>query len=347
MSVCRYLTIVFSVFALSQTTSSAAPEDLGMGMKRPRVFAPQTAYDFGVVDQGSKVTNRFEIVNKGDSDLKIERIVPACGCTAAVVATDTIKPQSSTEMQVTFDTAGFQGEKEKLIRIYTNDPEKPSTVFLVRGKIKPDVETSTALVDFGEVLRGESPTRSVTIASDVSKRISLSDLTASAPSIGVSGADFSSGGKAGKNVQISIAKDAPVGLLRERISVKSTSTANPVVNVAVLARVVGDLRLTPSSVSFGLIESSSKLPVISEVLVESLAKGKKVTVTSASSDNQLVSAEIVDSPDPKTQASQLLRITATRETRGVFRARIKLTTDSSDPTQTELTVPVYGIVAKE
>jgi hypothetical protein len=342
-----HLEIKFTILLALLSVGAAVTIADDTGMKRPRVVAPQTSYDFGVVDQGSKVTNRFEILNNGDADLKIERIVPACGCTAAIVASDTIKPQSSTEMQITFDTAGFQGEKEKLIRIYTNDPDKPSTVFLVRGKIKPDVEASATLVDFGDVIRGETPSRSITIASDQSKRIALSELSTSSSAVIANGTDFSSGGKTGKNIQISIAKDAPVGLLRERVSVKSSSTANPVVNVAVLARVVGDLKLTPPAVSFGLIESATKLPVIKEVAIESLAKSGRVSVSSASSDNQLVSAEIVDATDPKAQGSQVVRITATRETRGVFRARIKLTTNSSDPNQTELTIPVYGIVAKE
>ena len=323
------------LFPLAVASSFADDAD----PKRAHIFAPQTSYDFGIVDQGSKVVNRFELINKGTADLKIERIVPACGCTAAVVSSDTIKPDSSTEMQVTFDTAGFQGEKEKLVRIYTNDPDRPSTVFSIKGKIKPDIEASTSAVDFGEVLRGETPSKSVTIASDQSRRIALSDLSTSAPSITATATDFSSGGKVGKNVTITIAKDAPVGLVRERVSVKTTSTANPVVNVAVLARIVGDIRLTPAAVSFGLIESTAKLPAIKEVVVENLAKGNQVEILSAVSDNQLISAEIVN--------SSLLRITVTKETRGVFRARIKLTTNSSDPTQTELAVPVYGIVAKD
>ena len=79
---------------------------------------------------GAAAGSQYGPIN-GDAPLKIEHIHTACGCTAAVLDSDTILPQQKTELRVTFDTTGFQGAKVKTVRVYTNDPKLSS---LFRGK---------------------------------------------------------------------------------------------------------------------------------------------------------------------------------------------------------------------
>ena len=82
-----------------------------MQAAKARVDSP--VFDFGTVSQGTKVTNEFVISNQGNAELHIQRVVPACGCTASSVDQERIPAGGQGKIKVEFDTSGFAGEKIK------------------------------------------------------------------------------------------------------------------------------------------------------------------------------------------------------------------------------------------
>src|SRR5689334_14033362 len=85
-------------------------------VRKSAVRIDSSTFDFGKVVQGSKVTHDFVVKNTGNADLKIEQVIPTCGCTAANAADPTIKPGAETTIHVEFDTTAFTGEKIKTVR---------------------------------------------------------------------------------------------------------------------------------------------------------------------------------------------------------------------------------------
>src|SRR6187402_3203154 len=121
---CRFaaaiLFLSFFLFWVSQSfwVSQAIAADPVAAAKTsssmPRMNVPDATYDFGAVRQGTRVEHQFELKNTGAAPLKIERMHTSCGCTAAVLDSDTIAPGGKTHLKATFDTTGFQGAKMKV-----------------------------------------------------------------------------------------------------------------------------------------------------------------------------------------------------------------------------------------
>lgn len=77
-------------------------------------------HDFGVINEGEKVTTEFIVKNTGNADLVIVNAVGSCGCTVPDYKKDPIKPGESAPMQVTFDSNGKPGQQQKTVTLTTN-----------------------------------------------------------------------------------------------------------------------------------------------------------------------------------------------------------------------------------
>ncbi len=110
----------------------------------PKLVTQQDEYDFGDIKQGDKVTHVFVITNSGGDLLKITNVKASCGCTAALPEKDELAPGESTNLNVTFNSAGRFGKQKKLIRIESNDPDNPQVIVTIKGNVVlSDAESST------------------------------------------------------------------------------------------------------------------------------------------------------------------------------------------------------------
>lgn len=92
----------------------------------PRISFTQDTHDFGRVIQGKTVEYTFTFENKGHEDLIIKDVTTSCGCTAALVSNDVIKPGEKGEVKVSYDSQGRAGKVLRTITIISNDPVEPS-----------------------------------------------------------------------------------------------------------------------------------------------------------------------------------------------------------------------------
>lgn len=119
----------------------------------------ENAWDFGRTKQGKSLTHVFKFTNTGTSLLKIERVTSSCGCTAALVSKESLRPGEEGEIKVTFNTTGYEGEITKYIFIETNDTANPRQQISVSASIdvppRAKVELETYSIDLGLVLEGD------------------------------------------------------------------------------------------------------------------------------------------------------------------------------------------------
>lgn len=92
-------------------------------------------FDFGEVKEGTNVVYRFELINKGKSDLYIRKITSSCGCTTSNIDKTALKPGENCFVTASFNTGGRSGEQHKTITIITNDPNNPAIILSLIGKI--------------------------------------------------------------------------------------------------------------------------------------------------------------------------------------------------------------------
>lgn len=107
----------------------------GKASAQPKAVAERTSYDFGNVVQDSVVKKTFTIINEGSDTLTINNIKVSCGCTAAVAGKKELGPLESTEIKVSFDSKGKIGRQNKIITVFTNDPNNGIIKISITGNI--------------------------------------------------------------------------------------------------------------------------------------------------------------------------------------------------------------------
>jgi hypothetical protein len=226
----------------------------------PKLEISAPIFDFGSVAQGTKVSHEFSLKNVGTGTLFIQRIVPACGCTAASLSGDALNPGQEGKLKVELDTADFSGEKLKMVRIFTNDGENPAAAVSLKGKIDAKVQVEPSRIFFGDLVRAdagswETRQAQVRVGSGTGVKIdgiqSVSNLVEA--KVLEKKDDL-------LRLAVKLSPLAPLGELRERIIINLTDARGPYsINLPIYAVVKGALKLSPATISFGIIEGEALL----------------------------------------------------------------------------------------
>lgn len=121
----------------------------------PKVALPEADFDFGMIQEGEKVTHVFRIVNAGDEPLQIREVKADCGCTATSLSRTSLAPKEAGEVKVVFDSRNRLGSFQKNVRIFTNDPQQATSLVVIRGNVHrgpaPSVVVPSRKLDFGVI----------------------------------------------------------------------------------------------------------------------------------------------------------------------------------------------------
>jgi len=90
----------------------------------------ETEHDFGKIPQGKPVYYIFEVVNTGNSELKLDNVQASCGCTTPEWKHEPIPAGATSQIKVGFNAAG-EGPFEKVITITYNTNQ--SKILKIKG----------------------------------------------------------------------------------------------------------------------------------------------------------------------------------------------------------------------
>lgn len=93
-----------------------------------------TPANFGEAVMGEEVNVELILSNSGNTSIKIDRIKPSCGCTAAEIQSEVIAPGAKTKVKFALDTSQKVGQISKSVRIYLVGRTAP-TIILIQGLI--------------------------------------------------------------------------------------------------------------------------------------------------------------------------------------------------------------------
>lgn len=79
-----------------------------------------SAYDFGKVTDGEKVTYNYRFKNIGTKPLVISSAMASCGCTVPENPEEPIKPGQTGYIKVVFNSEGREGPAHKTITVVSN-----------------------------------------------------------------------------------------------------------------------------------------------------------------------------------------------------------------------------------
>jgi len=124
----------------------------------------KTTWDYGTVKNGADGQKFFTVTNTGDKPLIISKVQPSCGCTTPDWSQDPIMPGKSTKIKVVYDTKRT-GAFQKLIEVYSNDPQNSRSVIYIKGTVEPaasgtnaadaKVKTASSVVKMAPVAKKE------------------------------------------------------------------------------------------------------------------------------------------------------------------------------------------------
>jgi hypothetical protein len=97
----------------------------------------KTEIDFGEYPAEQSKMVVVNLLNKGDSFLKIERIVKECACTVLDLKSNLILPGDSLPILIKLVPNYLSGPFNKKVRIITNDPTNKELVITLKGDAKP------------------------------------------------------------------------------------------------------------------------------------------------------------------------------------------------------------------
>jgi len=117
----------------------------------PAFFSENLEYDFGSILQGQVVEYSFRFQNSGDDVLEIGAVRTSCGCTAALLSAKRLSPGEVGELNLKFNSQGFRGKVHKTIEIDTNDPQRPTVVFNLKGTVDLEVFADPQRISWGLV----------------------------------------------------------------------------------------------------------------------------------------------------------------------------------------------------
>jgi hypothetical protein len=103
----------------------------------PELVFREYEHNFGKVTEGEKIAYIFTFENTGPGDLVISNAVTSCGCTVSKYDTKPIPEGETGNLEVVFNTSGYNGMQTKTISVRSN--AKTPVILL---KIIAEIETN-------------------------------------------------------------------------------------------------------------------------------------------------------------------------------------------------------------
>ncbi|MCO6465997.1 MAG: DUF1573 domain-containing protein [Bradyrhizobiaceae bacterium] len=147
---CKLASIVFAI-VLSAASAAAQP-----------AIEVSDTLDFGTVvpeqklNELASVHGKVIVRNNGDSVLVISDMHPSCGCTTPKLEKDTISPGEQTTLNVGLNLPTLNGELNKTVSIYSNDPKHPVKVLHIHADVQRPIQLSSSFIPFNKGVVGDT-----------------------------------------------------------------------------------------------------------------------------------------------------------------------------------------------
>jgi len=287
------------------------------------------------VPRGKKCTVVFAIHNRRSVPIRIASARSSCGCVVATPPQSVLQPGERSQLSVTFETAGYEGEKKNDVQVLLDQPIMEYITLKVKAVIHPEVQVSFGEIDLGRVRQGGDAANALQVqfAGQHAYRI----LRVETNSTHVSATfeeTYRQAGRAGYTIKTRLSKTAPAGQLREQIQVVLDHPTMPTFTLDVKAHVTHSLQAEPDSVFFGFVAPNVALERTVRVRGD---RPFRVTRFSSSSGRVKVRA-----PGAAAQEHTITIVLHTGASVGNVRDDVKLYTDT--PGQPPLALTVYANV---
>jgi hypothetical protein len=219
-----------------------------------KLFSGETTHDFGTVVRGAQLKHNFKMTNIYKVPLDITDVRVSCGCLKAEASVKTLQPNETTTLKILMDGRQFAGSKT--VRVFvTVGPKFVSTATLtVSANAQGDVAFSPTDIDFGNLQRGQTPTRPIDVeytGSLIDWRVTEIVKNSSAPfELKVQELPRLADGPPRKGYRIlaTMKTDPPTGSFKQEVVLKTNDPAAGVLTFNIVGNVQAGLAVSPSPI---------------------------------------------------------------------------------------------------
>lgn len=320
-------TIVLSRTAAAQTTAWA-----------DKLFGGATTHDFGVVPRGAQLKHSFKITNIYKEPLQITQVRVSCSCLTATPSTNLLMPNESATLDISMDGRQFSGLKT--IRIYVSvGPKYISTATLtVTANARQDVVFTPNDLDFGNVSRGQTPTRTIDVEYTGLLDWKVTEIVKSPGTPFELKVDFlprppNQPQRRGYRLFATLKSDAAAGPFKQEIILKTNDPASPVLTFHIAGTIQATLAVSPPNLAVGGLrvgEAQTKKVV--------LRADRPFRVTGIDGLGDGITADVPDRQD----TTMILSVTIQPTHAGELRRQLTIRTDLE---KENATITLQGDVA--
>jgi hypothetical protein len=222
---------------------------------------PERSHSFGPVPRGAKVKHSFVLTNRLGEAITILNLRPSCGCTSGKASASTVNPGETAVIEAQMDTRNFLGLKSTIlyVTLVTASGREAEVRLGVSSNILADIVLNPGSMDFGTVMKGQSPSQTLTIdrIGAPSWRFERMVSASRVLSAQLVESRRNSKGDVSYTLTVGIKPDAPAGPLRDEIRLLSNDRETSSIPVMVTAWVRGDLTAAPALLSLGDTDSTA------------------------------------------------------------------------------------------
>lgn len=212
----------------------------------PRIVFATPVYDFGQIKGGETVNYSYVFTNVGSAILHVSNVHASCGCTTTGEWSRQVEPGHTGRIPVLFNSQNFSGAVGKIITVTCNDPNQPAVVLQIKGTIWRPIDVVPAYAMLKVTIAAPSNATTVRIVNNEAAPLTLSAPESSNPAFAVE----LSTNQPGKEFHLTVrtVPPLPAGSVQGQITLKTSSTNMPVINIGAWVIMQQAVVATPSQI---------------------------------------------------------------------------------------------------
>jgi hypothetical protein len=247
-----------TVIGTLTTISISLPAAESAPAAKPQLKMSEMIFDFGKVKPTDTLKHDFWATNTGNAVLEITDVKPGCGCTHAGDWDKKVEPGKAGKIPIAFNPGNFNGAVTKYVNVSCNDPAQSTLMLQIKAEIWRPLDVQPNFVFFMPVQGEEhNEVKTVKIVNNTDEVLTLEKPESTTSSFKTELKTVRAGKEYELQVQYVYSPTNPA--TPGNITIKTSSTNLPVVNVSVSAAIQPALVTIPNVINLpGAISTSFK-----------------------------------------------------------------------------------------
>lgn len=310
----------------------------GMGQEWARKMFDSTEHNFGVVARGAKVEHRFRIKNLYEEDVHVSGVRSSCGCTSPSITVNSLKTYEKSELVAVFNTSHFQGSRSATLTVTIDKPFYAEVQVRISGTIRSDIVLEPGSIDLGSTPSGQAVEQAVAINYTGGRndfQLSLQNDNAHlTPTLVETGRGL---GRVSYRLSVRLNDDAPVGYIKEQLTLVTNDPSSTQIPVEVQGRVEAEISASPASLFMGVLKPGQT------ATKQLIVRGQQsFRIVSIECGNESFTFDVPE----EAQARHLVPVTfVAGETTGKVSETVKIVTDLGEEVTAQMVVYAQIVAA--